>query len=190
MHALGGDQGWEQRGLDLKHSTKTAQRHSGSVLDPDRFETVLRVTCPKMRETEKRTGQAVPSTNRTGHPKPLLRPRESSLNKSRTPLRRKMNFWKTLRKTTATVQTRKCVLPPRQYSLLVGVRGRYQESERLPGSVVEAEWKQESPCCSRRHATRPPTRPLNTQQRVCCLLEKWSLAWWQCVCVWEEDEGQ
>ena len=35
-----------------------------------------------------------------------------------------MNFWKTLRKTTGTVRTRKCVLPARQRSLLVGVPSR------------------------------------------------------------------
>ena len=38
--------------------------NSGGVLPPDRMETVLRVTFPKMREIEKRTGQAVPSRNK------------------------------------------------------------------------------------------------------------------------------
>ena len=37
--------------------------NSGGVLPPDRMETVLRVTFPKMHEIEKRTGQAVPSRN-------------------------------------------------------------------------------------------------------------------------------
>ena len=38
--------------------------NSGGVLPPDRMETVIRVTFPKMHEIEKRTGQAVPSRNK------------------------------------------------------------------------------------------------------------------------------
>ena len=37
----------------------------GGVLDPDRLETVLRVTFPKMHEIEKRTEQAVPNKSWT-----------------------------------------------------------------------------------------------------------------------------
>ena len=47
--------------------------NAGGVPDPDRIEAVLRVLFPKMHEIEKRTGQAVPPTDRTSRPKALLR---------------------------------------------------------------------------------------------------------------------
>ena len=105
------------------------------------IQTVPGVMFPKIHEIEKMIGQAVPSTNRTSRPKPLMRKpsagevfatevesdQEQDATEERAPemeLSRKMNFWETPRKTTATVQTRKCVVPPKQHSLLVGVPSR------------------------------------------------------------------
>ena len=118
------------------------------VLDPDRLETVF----PKTHEIERRTGQAVPPTSVARNRSRVSRTQDkctrlrSSLNQSRTPLRRRTflkwssrsrraNLQKTLRKTMVSVKTLKCDVPPMQQSGLDGVLSdRRRISGRQEGS--------------------------------------------------------
>ena len=122
--------------------------NSGSVLDPGLVEPVLRVVFPQVHKIEKTTAQAVPFTSRRSRPKPLMRaPNERQEEETEVECEQEqdatqeedvpevelsveVNFWKALRKTTATVQTRKCVVPPGQHSLLVGVPSRRRRISR------------------------------------------------------------
>ena len=108
--------------------------NSGGVRDADGIEAVLRVVFPKMYEIENgeqdkpyrpRIERAARNHSCSSQTQDKYAEPRSSLNKSSTfralsSQSGKMNFWKALRKTTATVQAVKCVVP-QSNSLLVGV---------------------------------------------------------------------
>ena len=97
-----------------------------SMLDPDHIDTLLRLAFPKMREMEKRTGQAVPSTNRASRPKTFTRkPNAREVQENRGGRTCRIH---------CSRRQRRAVLP-RQHSLLGGVPGRRgQASERQEAS--------------------------------------------------------